>query len=82
LKEAVLDGESGFLVEEGDWQQMAAKICELLCNSQFAVRMGQSGRRHIRDNYSIEVIGARWQVLIERLILRAKDTNTLPASRS
>jgi len=44
IPEAVTDGESGFLVPEGEVDPLAARIAELLGNSDLRGRMGAAGR--------------------------------------
>jgi glycosyltransferase involved in cell wall biosynthesis len=59
--EAVIDGETGFLVESGDDATMAKRIVELLQNPEKAKRFGARGR----------------QVVEEKFTLAAQLTNTL-----
>ncbi len=54
ITDAVVHGESGFLVEERDVSGMAAYMCRLVQDPALCRTMGASGRRHIRSNYSIE----------------------------
>lgn len=54
IKEAVLDGVTGFLVDEYDIQGMAEKMIEIARSHELAMAMGQAGRKHILENYSVE----------------------------
>ena len=54
IPEAVLEGESGFLVEEGDVDAMARYMLEFVRDPALAATMGEAGRRHIVNNYSAE----------------------------
>jgi glycosyltransferase involved in cell wall biosynthesis len=45
LPEAVVDGETGFVVPEGDAAALAARIAELLAAPDLRVRMGAAARR-------------------------------------
>ncbi|WP_316816484.1 glycosyltransferase family 4 protein [Pedobacter nyackensis] len=54
IKEAVLDGCSGFLVDEYDVDEMAAKMIEVAGFSRpVLAEMGNAGREHILENYNI-----------------------------
>jgi glycosyltransferase involved in cell wall biosynthesis len=54
IVEAVRDGATGFLVEEGDVEGMASKILRLVADPGLAAKMGSAGRQHIEAEYSIE----------------------------
>jgi glycosyltransferase involved in cell wall biosynthesis len=54
IVDAVIDGASGFLVDEGDVEGMAAKILRLVRDPALAARMGAAGRQHVEANYSSE----------------------------
>jgi colanic acid/amylovoran biosynthesis glycosyltransferase len=49
IPEAVDDGLSGFLVDEGDWPAMADRIVELAKDPMLRKRMGLAGRKKIVD---------------------------------
>jgi colanic acid/amylovoran biosynthesis glycosyltransferase len=50
--DAVRQGETGFLVDEGDIEAMAEYIYQLLSNPDLATRMGNSARNHINENFN------------------------------
>lgn len=52
--EAVIHAETGFLVNEGDVQEMAKYIVTLLTNTSLADKMGQNARLHMTDHYSMD----------------------------
>lgn len=52
--EAIVDNETGFLVESDDDVKMAEKLIWLLKNTKQAVEMGQKGRERIEINFSCE----------------------------
>lgn len=54
IPEAVEDGASGFLVEEGDSAAMAERIVTLAENPALRVRMGREGYRRVREKFSWE----------------------------
>jgi glycosyltransferase involved in cell wall biosynthesis len=44
-REVVVDGETGFLVPEGDVEALADRVCRLLEDGDLRRRMGEAGRR-------------------------------------
>jgi glycosyltransferase involved in cell wall biosynthesis len=54
IKDAVIHGESGFLVEEGDVEGMAGFMYLLATDYRLAAQMGQRGRRHMEDHYAMD----------------------------
>ncbi len=53
IKEAVIDGETGFLTAEHDVKGMAEKMIFLASSPQLAAQMGAAGREHIKKNYEL-----------------------------
>jgi len=54
IVDAVIDGTSGYLVDEGDVESMAEKMLELIRDPGRAGEMGEAGRRHISERYSAD----------------------------
>lgn len=54
IVDTVIDGETGFLVEENNWNFMGQKMMYLLDNPDEIVRMGTSGKKFIHENYSMK----------------------------
>jgi len=69
--DSVVDGVTGFHVPVGDWEALAAKIDQLLCDPELRSRMGQRGRERVVREFRQEVVG---QALIEEYgrLLRGK----------
>ncbi len=59
IKEAVIDGTNGFLVEEHDIDTMAAQMQRLIDNPQLAIQMGMKGRMHMEENYDLDKQAAK-----------------------
>lgn len=53
IKETVVEGITGFLIDEGDWESMGDHMIELLENPELAGKMGRAGRQHILQHYSV-----------------------------
>jgi glycosyltransferase involved in cell wall biosynthesis len=54
IKDVVIHGETGFLVDEGDVQGMACYMVELARDPGLAARLGQRAREHVCENFSME----------------------------
>ena len=50
-KEAVVEGETGFLVPPGDWQQMALRMEQLAISPEDRKTMGQAGFSRLTENF-------------------------------
>lgn len=55
IPEAVLDGQTGWLVEEHDVDAMAQHMLRLIQNTDEAMRMGMAGRKHIEEHYNLTI---------------------------
>ena len=53
IPEAVIDGDTGFIVSPGNTREMAKQITELANNRMMVKDMGQAARIHIEKNFSI-----------------------------
>jgi len=55
IKEAVIENRSGFLVDEGDFEGMAACIIQLIENPELGTKFGLAGRKHMIENYDLDL---------------------------
>jgi phosphatidylinositol alpha-1,6-mannosyltransferase len=53
-REAVTDGETGYIVPSGNDRAMAERIISLLNDPQAAQQMGLKGQRVVRENFSCD----------------------------
>jgi glycosyltransferase involved in cell wall biosynthesis len=51
-REAIVHGETGYLVPRGDHDRMAEHIISLLLDQENARSMGESGRRRVSEKFS------------------------------
>ena len=51
ITDVIIDGETGFLVDEHDVDGLANKLIEVLSNREEAIRMGKCGRIYINENF-------------------------------
>lgn len=54
IPEAVIDGETGFLVDERDVASMSQRMIEVCRSPELAATLGTHARRHIRQHYSLQ----------------------------
>jgi glycosyltransferase involved in cell wall biosynthesis len=64
IPEAVVDGETGFLVGEGDVGAMADRMRQLALDPALAGRLGVRARAHVREHFrQSDTLGQLWGVL-------------------
>jgi len=68
LKDAIKDGENGFLVESENAQAWIGKINELLASDEMRKSFGEKARQYVIENYSWEKISRRYLEEINKLI--------------
>jgi glycosyltransferase involved in cell wall biosynthesis len=71
VREAVVDGETGYIVGVGDDERMAERIVALLRDARRAREMGERGRRVVEEKFSCAAQLERTEKLYERLLMRA-----------
>lgn len=54
IKDVVLEGETGFLVDEGDWEAMAEAMVQLAKDPAMAAAMGKKGSARANAHYTME----------------------------
>jgi len=80
VAEAVLHGETGYLVKPHDPEAMARAIYRLLRHPERARRMGLAGRSRVQTLFPIEANVAKTQRLLEALLTRkSASQQSLPA---
>ena len=68
LPEVVLHGQSGLIVPRGDAPGLAQAISGLLDQPEKARAMGEAGRRHIQENFSLEATASGYENIYHRLV--------------
>jgi len=66
-RDIITEGADGFLVSEGDIDELAEKINLLIEKDDFRKKMGQMARLKA-EKYKIENIGVQWITLFESLL--------------
>jgi len=66
IKDVVIENRTGFLVDEFDVDGMAEYMIQLAKKPELALEMGQSARRHIEDNFSMQKsINNLWNIILK-----------------
>jgi len=71
IKEVVIDGQTGFLIEPRHPAQLAEKVIELYRNPELMVKFGREGRRLVEENYSLEKMLDKIEGLYKKLLANA-----------
>jgi len=66
--EAIIQGETGFLVESGDYRAMAEYVKSLLLDPVLAIRMGERGRQVVMEKFSDRAQLENTQAMYDRLL--------------
>ena len=67
IPDVVLDRQTGILVEEGDTLAMAVAMAELIDNPSLAAKLGYSGQKRSRKNFTLDCHVKQISALIHRL---------------
>lgn len=59
IPEALIDGETGYLVRKGDIRGLSERMKELLSDEHKRVQMGEAGRKLVEEKFSIPALVAR-----------------------
>jgi glycosyltransferase involved in cell wall biosynthesis len=64
IPEVVVEGETGFLVEERDVEGMARHMARLVLEPELAAELGRAGRKRMQESFSIDSRIARlWEIV-------------------
>ena len=66
IKESVKDGEMGFLVSEGDYEDIIRKISILINDSQKSKQMGNFGHNFIKENFTWDKIASEFLDILNK----------------
>jgi colanic acid/amylovoran biosynthesis glycosyltransferase len=74
IPDAVVEGETGFLVEEHDVAGMAAAMLRLARDPSLAAALGRNARRYIAENFSMERSDRKLWSIIESCVAERRST--------
>ena len=64
-QEMMLDGKTGFLVEQGNYEQLIDKLSSLLEDKELAKKMGEQGRKFIEETFNWELVTKKFIKIAE-----------------
>jgi glycosyltransferase involved in cell wall biosynthesis len=66
IPECVIDGETGYLVDEGDSAALADRLAKMLSDREATAKMGQAGRAYAMERFNLQ----KQSVILEDHLLR------------
>ncbi|MEZ4795949.1 MAG: glycosyltransferase family 4 protein [Flavobacteriaceae bacterium] len=54
--ELMIDGKTGYTIDPTNHEEFASKLLELLCSEAKCMAFGKEGRKHVSQNFSVNVI--------------------------
>lgn len=66
---SLIDGETGFLCEQGNVEEMTQRVRELLDDELLLRKMSERGVQFIREIFSEEVAKSKWQKVYNRFLI-------------
>ena len=72
LPESVLQGETGFLVNPGDQDELARSLLGLLEDPGLRTRLGQAGKNRVETHFSSEQMALQYEALYWELLGKKK----------
>ncbi|MDZ7814845.1 MAG: glycosyltransferase family 4 protein [Planctomycetota bacterium] len=76
VRESVIDGETGFLLDVGDVEGVAAALVRLLGDGSLCRDMGKRGRELVTLKFSVEQLGSRTVQVYEKVMSSKRVTNS------
>ena len=73
VRDDIVDGENGFIVQTGDYKAMAEKICFLDRNRERLLSMGRAAHEELRQKCSMEEHYRFWQKMTELVMRENRD---------
>ena len=67
-RELVVDGDTGFLVSQGNSEELAARITQLLDDAKTATRLGKIGHKRIVQEFSLYKMSEKYAKLYRKLL--------------
>lgn len=67
--ELVHEGETGFLVPPGEPNEWADRVLRLLADPQCRRKMGESGRKHLENNFTIKLMTEKLTEIYEEIAI-------------
>ena len=68
ISETMKDGETGFLVREGEHKNIVEKISMLINDKELSANMGTKGRRFIQEDFSLEASAKNFLNIVKQYV--------------
>jgi glycosyltransferase involved in cell wall biosynthesis len=81
-REAIIEGQTGYLVPSGNDQNMAERIVSLLADPKKARQMGEKGRRIVEEKFSASALLQKAEALYEKLLAGKVRTGSVSVIRT
>jgi glycosyltransferase involved in cell wall biosynthesis len=81
VPEAIIDQQTGILVQPKDVEAMASAIATLANNEELRTRLGNAGRTHTELNYSAETYVTRLDTLYQQLFVANRSTDAMVTTK-
>ena len=78
VPEVVIDGETGYLVDAGDWAALASRLVKLLEDRETARTMGKRGRDRFEHKFAAEQMLGKISGLYAKLIGETSSKQAVP----
>lgn len=72
--DTVVDGETGFIVDKGDYKAIVEKVEKLINNSSLRKYLGYNGRKRVESKFSSQIIWTELEALYKTL-LKEREKN-------
>ena len=66
--EIMIEGKTGYLVKEGNQEDIIIKISSLIDNKELAIKMGKEGRNFIKNEFSLDASAKNFLKIVESYI--------------
>ena len=67
-RELVVDGETGYLVAQGNADELAGRIIQLLDDKDLALHLGKAGHKRILEEFSLERMTSHYAALYRQVL--------------
>lgn len=68
IPESVIHGKTGLLVEYGNRDILAERICQLLLDDTARKRLGETARNRVREHFTWEKVGEQFEILYNNVL--------------
>ena len=75
LRDAIADGENGFLVESGNAKAFISKVVQLLTDDEYRNSIGRKSRKYVIQNYNWEKIASKYIKVLQEVVYRHRRDN-------